>query len=194
MANLGWRRIAAGHYASKDGAYRVARAVEGQRGEWRVTVTADPCGEPIKRATLAEAKAAAESHADPDPSGPSVRLTPAPADTKREATDAEVLQLCAMLDAGVRVTRSLYQEYTVTGTGGWTLNLDAVNRAARDAVRFGLARQAFVDRHYVLTAEPIHLDTGTGMTGCGVAQSYSTIRRRWTTDPAKVTHERCRTT
>lgn len=141
-----------------------------------------------------EADPAAYERAVEQHTGPSVRLTPAPADTKSEATDAEVLQLLAVLDAGGIVHRALYQEYGVTDAGPFRLNLEAVNRAARDAVRFDLVRQTFTNHEYVLTVEPIHLDTETGATACAryTGERAGGSRLRVTTDPDKVTHERCK--
>lgn len=128
-------------------------------------------------------------------SGPTVQLTPRPEDVEQEATDAEILQLLTMLDHGASVHRGLYQEYGVLDAGPFRLNLDAVNRAARDAVRFGLARQTYSDRLYRLEVEPIHLLTGDGqVTPCGrypVAARNSGKRLRVTADPAKVTHDFC---
>lgn len=125
-------------------------------------------------------------------SGPSVRLTPAPAGVEQEATDAEILQLLTLLDSGVKISRALYQGYVVTGPLPFRVDLDALNRAARDAVRFGLARQEFVDRLYRLSAEPIHLEQRDWDTKCGRSVYPGSGRYRVTTDPAKVTHDRCK--
>lgn len=158
------------------------------------------CGEPVKAPIHEPAAYLAyeremRSALDEWKSGPSVRLTTAPDDVRQEATDAEVLQLCAMLDHGASVHRALFQSYGVMDAGPFRLDLDAVNRAARDAVRFGLVRQALVGREYLLTVEPIHLLTGDEqVTRCGRypgAVRLGGHRLRVTSDPTRVTHEGC---
>jgi hypothetical protein len=108
-----------------------------------------------------------------------------------DAPDAEVLQLLALLDGGVRVVRQPYQEWRCRTFV--PLDPGKLHRAAVTASRRGLAFPATAHGGgYVLHAAPIHLDAGNGATRCGDPLDVRPCRLRYTADPTKVTHEKCR--
>ena len=126
MSGLQWERVQAGRYRSIGGAYVIARSVEGVQGEWRVTVTAAPTSTPIKRRTLAEAKAAAQEHATPP-----------------EATvpQAWVDQLVTLLDSGVRIVKSGEGWQNSPVLAASRIDPERLSAAATEAIRRGIARE-----------------------------------------------------
>lgn len=129
---------------------------------------------------------------DEAPAGPTVRLTPPALSVPIEASDGELLQLLAMMDAGMRVRRMSYRPWRVDSIDGFVfaewLNTDRLDRVATAATWFGLAREvSFGNGWYGLSAEPIHLDTGR----CRHPLRNTTDRLRITSDPSKVTHQGC---
>lgn len=126
--------------------------------------------------------------------GPSVLLSPTT--EPAEVPDAELLQLLALLDSGVRITRRLYQAWRVDGSP-ITLDPVKVDRAARAAIADGLATrtvEGIAGREvFVLRAEPIHLAKNDSESVCKRRLRRAGGQRlRYTTDASKATHDRCK--
>lgn len=151
---------------------------------------------------------------EPEPSAPAVRLTEPAEPGKRfravysgelrEVPDSDVLQLLALLDSGARITRRLFGGWEIRTGPDVPFSWDAMkaDRAARAAVYYGLATQqeipnsATAQDWFVLRPEPIHLeapDRKAQETVCGRRMARASHHRiRYTTDPDKATHDRCR--
>jgi hypothetical protein len=134
-------------------------------------------------------------HAVPAAS-PVVLLTARVTARTPDATDAELLQLLALLDADVIVTRRLYQDWRLESETPLPLDPERVAAAAAEAVAQHLAHAAPVAHgRYRLRPEPIHLvGTDPAFTVCGVRTTGRQIghRIRYTRDPDKATHDRCK--